>query len=299
MLQRWQGGQSPARRSPRVDFRRARRDAPHLCGNNFHEDLKRWPRNGWALPHHYLEQENSGVPVSKYAAKLFRKLNSVHCASAKACQIIFHRRHSAGISRQMIHKKKEMIMKQDAHNAAVADRPRQERSARQPSDSEKQEMMKKMEEAGRPGIGHKALEPLVGNWKAEVTCWHEPGAAPQVSHGTAKTSWTLNGRFLEEEFRGEMMGKPFEGCYLMGYDNTKQRFQSLWVSDTQTSMFFSEGQGANGNKVITLEGKMNCAATGRKDVVMKTVFRILSQDEHIFEMYDEGNKTMEIRYTRR
>jgi hypothetical protein len=50
--------------------------------------------------------------------------------------------------------------------------------------------------------------------------------------------------------------------------------------------------------VITLEGKANCPATGRKDVVMKTVFRLLSQDKHIFEMYDGNNKTMEITYTR-
>lgn len=110
--------------------------------------------------------------------------------------------------------------------------------------------------------------------------------------------WTLNGRFLEEEFQGEMMGKPFRGCSLMGFDNTKQTFNTVWVSDMQTAMFCSEGRGESGNKVITLEGKANCPATGRKDVVMKTVFRLLSQDKHIFEMYDGNNKTMEITYTR-
>ncbi len=165
-----------------------------------------------------------------------------------------------------------------------------------------EEMKKKMEAAGTPGPAHKALEPLVGNWKAEVKCWHEPGGAPQVSQGTAKTNWVLGGRFLEEQFQGEMMGKPFTGRSLMGYDNTKQTFNTVWVSDMQTSIFTSEGKGDSGNKVITLEGKSSCPATGRKDIPMKTVFRMISPDKHVFEMFDtsrsENAKVMEITYTR-
>lgn len=187
-------------------------------------------------------------------------------------------------------------MKHDVYDTgSVAERPR---TASQPSDAEKQEMMKKMEEAGRPGPGHKALEHFVGSWKAEVTCWHDPGGAPQKSQGTAKARWILNGRFLEEEFQGEMMGRPFRGLSLMGYDNTKQAFQSVWVSEMQTAMFISQGKGDASNKVITLEGKADCPATGRKDVPMKTVFRVIGPDKHVFEMYDGNTRTMEITYTR-
>ena len=194
-------------------------------------------------------------------------------------------------------------MKQDVYDTgSIAERSRTEgKAAGRPSDAEKQEMMKKMEAAGTPGPGHQALQHFVGNWKAEVKCFHEPGGQPQVSHGTARASWILNGRFLEEEFRGEMMGKPFQGRSLIGYDNTKQTFNTVWVSDTQTSIFCSEGRGENGNKVITLEGKASCPATGQRDVTMKSVFRVLGPDKHTFEMFDSsrGNaKTMEITYTR-
>ncbi len=191
-------------------------------------------------------------------------------------------------------------MKTDTYGtSSIAERPRTEdKFASPPSEVDKQEMMKKMVEAGTPGPAHKALDAFVGNWKAEVKCWHEPGEQPQVSQGTAKAGWTLNGHFLEEEFQGEMMGKPFRGLSLIGYDNTKQTFNSVWVSDMQTSMFVSEGRGENGNKVITLEGKANCPATGRKDVLMKSVFRVLGPDRHVFEMYDGNTKTMEITYSR-
>lgn len=171
------------------------------------------------------------------------------------------------------------------------------------SDTEKQEMQKKMEAAGTPGPAHKALDALVGNWKADVTCWMEPGGPPNVSQGAATTKWTLNGRFLEEEFRGDMMGKPFTGRSLMGYDNIKQTFNTVWVSDMQTSMFTSEGKGDSGYKVITLEGKSTCAATGQKDIPTRSVFRVISPDKHVFEMFDgrkgEYVKTMEITYTRK
>ena len=191
-------------------------------------------------------------------------------------------------------------MKQTINNGgdtAVLERP-EAKSHSGKSDADKAEMMKKMEAAGTPGPAHKALEAFVGNWQAEVKTWCEPDGPPNVSQGTAKASWALKGHFVEEEFHGEMMGKPFTGRSLMGYDNTKQTFNTIWVNDMQTSMITSEGKGENGNKVITLEGKGDCPATGRKDVLMKQVFRVLSADKYTFEMFDGNSKTMEITYTR-
>jgi|SRR5450756_1857119 len=167
------------------------------------------------------------------------------------------------------------------------------------TDAEKKEMQKKMEAAGTPGPAHKALTAFVGDWKAEVKAWCEPGGAPNVSQGTAKTAWILNGHFLQAEFHGEMMGKAFTGQTLMGYDNIKQTFNSVWVSDIQTAMMTSEGKGEKGNKIITLEGKSNCPATGRRDMPMKTVYRVVSPDSYVFEMFNDGAKSMEITYTRK
>ena len=169
------------------------------------------------------------------------------------------------------------------------------------TDAQKQEMMKKAQAAATPGPAHKALDALVGNWKAEVKCWHEPGGQAEVTQGTAKTRWILGNHFLEEEFSGQMMGKPFTGRSLMGYDNTKKKYNMVWISDVQTSIFCSEGKGEDSNKIFTLEGKADCPATGQRDIPMKSVFRVLSSDKHIFEMFDgsKGNaKTMEITYTR-
>src|SRR5258708_35597094 len=85
----------------------------------------------------------------------------------------------------------------DGGSTEVPERAENKTDSRK-SDAEKQEMQKKMEAAATPGPAHKALEVFVGNWKAEVKCWMEPGGSPIVSQGTAKASWTLNGHFLEE-----------------------------------------------------------------------------------------------------
>ena len=186
---------------------------------------------------------------------------------------------------------------EDTGSTAVLDQPKH-KSGSGKSDADKAQMMKKMEAAGTPGPAHKALEVFVGNWKAEVKSWCEAGGAPTVTHGTSKAAWILNGRFLEEEFHGEMMGKPFTGRTLMGYDNLKQTFNTVWLSDTQTSIFTSEGKGDNGNKVITLEGTGTCPATGRQDIPIKTVFRVLMPDKHVFQMFKDDVMTMEITYIR-
>jgi len=196
-------------------------------------------------------------------------------------------------------------MKTDVYGkeTATQDKPWSESQSGAPKPTaNKEDVLKKMEAAARPGPAHQALNDLVGDWKAEVKCWQEPGGTPEVTQGTANIRWTLNNHFLEEDFRGQMMGKPFSGRTLMGYDNTKQTFSTVWVSDTQTSMFVSEGKGDSGNKVITLEGKSSCAATGRKEVPMKSVLRMIDRNKHVFEMYDSSQgsaKMMEITYTRK
>jgi len=47
-----------------------------------------------------------------------------------------------------------------------------------------------------------------------------------------------------------------------------------------------------------LEGKASCAATGKTDVPMKQIFRVISPDKHVLEMFNDGQKSMEITYTR-
>src|SRR5688572_10491707 len=87
----------------------------------------------------------------------------------------------------------------------------EDNAASKKADPKMEEMMKKAEAAGAPGAAHKALEPLVGEWNAEVKMWMAPDAPPTINKANAKSTWAMKGRFVREEFNGEFMGKPFHG----------------------------------------------------------------------------------------
>ena len=169
-------------------------------------------------------------------------------------------------------------------------------------DPQMAEMMKKAELAATPGAAHKTLEPFVGNWNAEVKTWMTPGEPPAVTKGSAKCTWVMNGRYVQEEFSGEIMGKPFRGMSLTGYDNIRQKYSSVWVDDMSTTMVTSEGEADAASKVFTFAGDYACAMTGEKHRKSTMIYRILSKDKHVFEMQDPAQnnaKMLEITYTRK
>jgi len=171
------------------------------------------------------------------------------------------------------------------------------------ADPKMEEMMKKMEAAGTPGPAHKALDSLVGDWNAEVKMWMDPAAPPNVTKATAKNTWIMGNRFVQQDFKGEFMGKPFRGMGVTGYDNMKKSYSNVWIDDMSTGMFNAEGKTQDGGKVITFEGTYACPETGELNKPSKQVYRILSRDKHVFEMHDPSKgantKTMEITYTRK
>ncbi len=167
-----------------------------------------------------------------------------------------------------------------------------------------EQMMKKMEELAAPGPEHKLLADMAGEWDAEVRSYMTaPGAPPTVSKGTRRSRMILGGRFLQEEFQGEMMGKKFTGMGLTGYDKFNKKYVSLWMDDMGTGMFTSEGTSDESGKVLTFNGKMDEPMTGEKAKPVRAITRILGPDKHVFEMHDlvlgDKSKVLEITYTRK
>ena len=115
--------------------------------------------------------------------------------------------------------------------------------------------------------------------------------------------WILGGRFLQEDFTGEFMDKPFHGIGLTGYDNMKKKYVGSWVDDMSTGMFVTEGEADAAGKVFTFRGNMDDPMTGQKNKPYQFVVRIIDPDKHVFEIHDltrgEKSKTMEMTYTRK
>ncbi len=172
--------------------------------------------------------------------------------------------------------------------------------AAQPEDQMAQAWMK----YSRPGKFHAHLEPLVGRWTQRVKMWMDPNAPPMLSTGTCEYKWILGGRFLLQTVKGDMERQPFEGLGMIGYDNFKKKYTSMWTDNMTTSIMTGLGTCDDSGKVFTLVGQHDDVFTGKPNQKFKTITRIVSRDKHIDEMYMTGPdgkefKTLEINYTRK
>ena len=156
-----------------------------------------------------------------------------------------------------------------------------------------------------PGAQHKMLEESVGTWDAEVKMWmNGPSGEPMVSKGTSEQKIILGGRYLQQDFTGEMMGQSFTGTGFTGYDNFKKKYVSFWIDNMSTGMSTMDGALDKDGKSVTMWGRMDEPATGQKDKKVKYVTRFVDKDTQVFETYDVtsfGDKKpiMEITYKRR
>jgi hypothetical protein len=156
--------------------------------------------------------------------------------------------------------------------------------------------------AGTPGAPHQALAASAGNYDLKLRSWQAAGAPAMEETGTATRSMTLDGRVLVEDVSSSMMGSPFTGHGMMGYDNVTGKYWSTWNDSMSTGLMVSEG---------TCDSQKNCTFTGHwNDPVKKTpvkarmTTRWTSPTTEVFEMYAPGKdgkefKMMEITYTKK
>ena len=148
------------------------------------------------------------------------------------------------------------------------------------------EDMAAMMAAGAPGPQHKGLESMVGKWNATVKMFEAPGAPPQVSKGVSTNEMVMGGRFVHQAFTGEFMGMPFTGMGLTGYDNLQKKYFGAWVDNMSTGMMVTYGTCSADAKTYEFKGEMP-GPDGKMGPVREVV-KIVSDKQHVFEMYTPG-----------
>jgi Protein of unknown function (DUF1579) len=136
-----------------------------------------------------------------------------------------------------------------------------------PMSPEEKAEMEAMVKAGTPGAPHQALASIVGEYDMKIKSWHDSKSPAMEETGTAKRAMTLDGRVLVEDVQSSMMGTPFTGHGMTGYDNVTGKYWSTWNDSMSTGLMVSEG-------TCDAQGK-NCTFTGRftdpiKKAPMKT-----------------------------
>ena len=156
--------------------------------------------------------------------------------------------------------------------------------------------------AGTPGAPHRAMAATVGTYDVKSKSWHEPGKPPMEETGTVVRTMALDGRVLVEEFKGTMMGMPFTGHGMRGYDNVSGKYWSTWTDSMSTGIMVSEG---------TCDAKETCSFKGswndpikKGPVAARMTSRRTGPTTEVFEMYGPGRdgkemKMMELTYTKK
>lgn len=165
-----------------------------------------------------------------------------------------------------------------------------------------QAMMEAYAKLATPGEPHKQFASLAGSWTTKTKEWMEPGKPPTESTGSVEMKMILDGRFLQQEFSGEMMGHPYSGIGTTGYDNLLKRYVSTWIDTMGTGVFVMEGKASPDGKTITLKGQH--AELGGGQMSHRAVWKIVDANTQTFDMYGTHKggkemKMMEITYTRK
>lgn len=167
---------------------------------------------------------------------------------------------------------------------------------------EQQAEMEAYMKAGTPGAEHQRIAQSVGDYDLSIKSWHSPGSDPTIEKGTGTRRMILDGRVLVEDISSSMMGQPFTGHGMHGYDNTSGKYWGTWNDSMSTGVMISEG---------TCDAQHACTFTGswidpvkKETVTSRMTTRWTGPTTEIFEMYGPGpdgkeTKMMEITYTKK
>lgn len=180
--------------------------------------------------------------------------------------------------------------------------PAQEGQEQPQMTPEQQAEMEAYMKAGTPGAPHRALASGVGSYDLKIKSWHEPGGPATEETGTAIRTMGLDGRVLFEELTSSMMGMPFTGHGMTGFDNVTGKYWSTWNDSMSTGLMVSEGT-CDAQEVCSFTGSWNDAIK-KGPVTMRMTSRWTTPTTQIFVMYGPGKngkemKMMEMTYTKK
>lgn len=156
--------------------------------------------------------------------------------------------------------------------------------------------------AATPGPPHAALAATAGSYDIVIRSWRAPGTPPSEDAGTATRRMILDGHVLVEEMSATLMGQPYSGHEMSGYDNVTGEYWTTWMDNNSTGLMVFRGSCDAANR-CSLSGSWRDPAR-KASVTARMATRWTSPTTQLFEMFGPGRdgretKVMEIVYTRK
>lgn len=162
--------------------------------------------------------------------------------------------------------------------------------------------MEAHQKARAPGPEHAALAATAGTYDIIIRSWRTPGKPPDEETGTATRQMILNGRVLVETMSATLMGQPYAGHEMSGYDNATGEYWTTWMDNNSTGLVVFRGS-CDVTNACSLTGGWHDPAR-RIPVTARMTTRWTSPATQLFEMFGPGKdgkeiKAMEFLYTRK
>ncbi|MDR7211312.1 DUF1579 domain-containing protein [Flavobacterium piscis] len=190
--------------------------------------------------------------------------------------------------------KKDVKTEIDTNN--IADSIKSEETiAEKPMDSVAE--MEAWKKYATPGNSHKMMADETGTWSCDMTFWMEPNGKPEKATSTANVKMVLGGRYQETNYKGTMMGQPFEGKSTLAYNNASKEYTTTFIDNMGTGMMVAIGKYDERTKSMELKGDMVNPVNGKK-TPFREIYTIIDATTRKIEMFDTKNgeefKSMEI-----
>lgn len=149
-----------------------------------------------------------------------------------------------------------------------------------------------------PGPEHDRLKKMAGEWDTVTKSPMQSGETK--GHQTAKMD--VGGYFLFTDYKGEMMGKPFHGRGVTGYDSFQKKYVGAWVDSMSPAIYHIEaGFNESGNE---FHEYMTGPGPDGKMMRFRSVIKLIDADHMHMAMFVPGPdgkemQMMEIAFTRK
>jgi Protein of unknown function (DUF1579) len=143
------------------------------------------------------------------------------------------------------------------------------------------------------GPVHHRLDDLAGSW--DVTVRYNLGDKEHEGKASCDAKWILGGRFLQQIYKSQFQGKPYEVLQLLGYDNVGKKTIEIKMDSMSTGVLHNEGSISEDGRVITNFGKSLNPTTG-KPYKLRTVTTIVDHDHFTLEWFgtEDGGKESKV-----
>jgi len=135
---------------------------------------------------------------------------------------------------------------------------------------------------GAVGAQQKFLARRAGTYTRTIRFFGRPGEWK----GTSTISVILGGRFIMEENRDTVMGKPVEGIRILGYDDASKHYEMVSLYTMSTSITKFTGTSTDGGKTVSYSA-MSSEPQG--EVPLRALIRQVNNEEFVVTLSARGS----------